>query len=198
MKTTIEISLDRIKKGNHLEFSHLLKRYSGELLIFSNGMLGDRETAEELVSDTFLKIWERRESITEIKDLKGYLFVSVRNRCLNALKKNQLNMVSFEDLSDYHIEKVSMPEDHSLEQDIIDIINNAVERLPVKCKMVFSLSKMQGFKNKEIAELLEISEKTVEYHLKTAIEKLCDMLDVKREGGSKSILNALTILFGII
>lgn len=196
MKQDNIIDLEKIKGGSQIEFSRMLNFYTKDLFIFTLGILGNKENAEEVVNDVFLNIWENRKKIIDIKNLKGYLFIAVKNRALSALKSKK-DIVNIDDLPTFYIDKIKAPADHSIPSDTMEVINLAIDKLPPKCKMVFSLSKLQGFKNHEIATMLEVTEKTVEYHLKTAVTKLCDALDHLRSSNKEDNLRILSILFSI-
>ncbi|MCT4648403.1 MAG: RNA polymerase sigma-70 factor [Carboxylicivirga sp.] len=168
------LNISLIKKGNQLEFTHLVNLYSQDLYIFASGFVKNSQQAEEVVSDVFIKLWESRLRINEIKDLKNYLFIAVRNSCLTFLNRRKKNEFSLDALSYYYIEKHNAYSEEYISSELVDQIYEAIEYLPPKCKLVFSMAKIQGFKRKEIASILDISEKTVEYHLKTAVAKILD------------------------
>ncbi|MBS2212672.1 RNA polymerase sigma-70 factor [Carboxylicivirga mesophila] len=184
-----------ISQGDELEFAHFMSKYSSGLYSFARGFLRSKETAEEVVSDVFLKLWKNRNKISDIEDIKSYLFISVRNSCLTAIKRNRLNEVSLDELSSYNIERIEVPEEEGFNTELIDSLNEAIESLPPKCKLVFSMAKLQGFKRKEIAEILDISQKTVEYHLKTAVTKLIDQVGNNKRHSAKEGVRLLTLLF---
>lgn len=172
------INLHLISKGNQLEFGRLVSHYSNELLNFAKGYTGQKEMAEEIVGDVFIKLWEKRKNLSSVKNLKSYLFIAVKNACYTASNKKS-NEIFFNELSEFHLDKIAVPESQQIESDLMDMINNAIEKLPPKCKLVFSMAKIQGFNHKEIAQIVGISEKTVEYHTAKAVKKILDIIKNK-------------------
>jgi RNA polymerase sigma-70 factor (ECF subfamily) len=139
--------------------------------------------AEEVVSDVFVKVWQARQQLSEISNIKGYLFNAVRNQSITYLRKQNKDVVSIEDIHQYYFEPIDTPDDSELKDEQLKQIYRAIDYLPTQTKMVFSLAKIQGLKYKEIAELLDISVKTVDYHVASAVKKICESID-KEEGGN--------------
>lgn len=177
------INLDLIQNGNHLEFARLMDRYSDALFLFAKGILASSPLAEEVVSDVFVKVWQARQQLSEISNIKGYLFNAVRNQSITYLRKQNKDVVSIEDIHQYYFEPIDTPDDSELKDEQLKQIYRAIDYLPTQTKMVFSLAKIQGLKYKEIAELLDISVKTVDYHVASAVKKICESID-KEEGGN--------------
>lgn len=190
-----EININLIEQGNHIEFARLVDACTPDLFLFAKGILARSEIAEEVVSDVFLKLWENRHELSKIANLKSYLYTAVRNKSISALRSVKKEVISWEDLPDYHYEPVAAPDDSTIDQETLDQINKAIEYLPSKTKMVFSLAKIQGLKYKEIAELLDIKVKTVDYHVAVAVEKICKSLESSQKYPQDKTLQVLTLLF---
>ena len=193
----ISINKDLIQQGSHIEFARLVDLYSHDLFCFANGMMAHTQLSEEIVSDVFIKIWENRSDLLDIEHLKSYLYAAVRNQAVSALRRRNKDILSLEDIQDYHYEPVAAHEDSIIDQETLEQINRAIEYLPAKTKMVFSLAKIQGLKYKEIAQLLDIKVKTVDYHVAAAVEKICQSMGVKRKQASVDVQKMLLLLFGI-
>ena len=123
--------------------------------------------AEEVVNDVFVGIWERHSEMFSDPGLKSYLFRSVKNRCLNNIKRQRLPFDEMPVASKDHgaldqLEAKEMSERITLE----------IDKLPTKCKQVFLLSRMHEMSYKEIAELMDISPKTVENQIGIALKFL--------------------------
>lgn len=174
-KEIINISL--IQEGNHLEFARLMDIYTDALFLFAKGILANSQLAEEVVSDVFIKVWESRDKLSVIADLKSYLYSAVHNQAISSLRKENKNIVSIEDIDHFHFEPADTPDDGLIQEEQLRKIYKAVNRLPAQTKMVFSLAKVQGLKYKEIAKVLGISVKTVDYHVASAVKKICESLD---------------------
>ncbi|MCG8579810.1 MAG: RNA polymerase sigma-70 factor [Bacteroidales bacterium] len=183
------INLQLIQQGNHLEFARLMDLYSNDLFLFAKGILSDSLVSEETVSDVFVKVWEGRERLERVSNLKSYLYSAVRNRAISYLRaqKNK-DIVSIEDITTYYFEPVDAPDDSALKEEKLQQILRAIDYLPAQTKMVFSLAKVQGLKYKEIAEILNIKVKTVDYHVASAIKKICEAIEKEAQSDSQQIL----------
>jgi RNA polymerase sigma-70 factor (ECF subfamily) len=160
---------------------------SDELLWFAIGFLKNKEIAEEIVSDVYVKIWNGRNQLEKINNLKSYLFTSVRNGCVSHLRKvKNEKTVSIDSVNEFSFMPVEGPEDSLIEKEIIEQIYAVIETLPCKCKMVFTLAKINGLKYREIAEVLDITEKTVNNHLVLAVKKITESLNVTKKAKEKT------------
>lgn len=132
-----------------------------------------RAAAGEIVNDVFVKIWVNRSQLSDIDNLDAYLFTITRNLSLDYLRK-----VSGKHF--YNIDEVAFPvltvapsaEDSMICGELIKKINEEINKLPPKCKLIFKLVKVDELKYKEVAALLDISVKTVEAQMSIALKKL--------------------------
>jgi RNA polymerase sigma-70 factor (ECF subfamily) len=163
----------QIGQSNQKAFEDLYRLFFPRLYNFALLYVHKKEAAEEIVNDIMVKIWERRATITAIENLETYVFTSVRNHSLNYLHKYSHYHVAIESESGLG-EMVSMndPEKELEWKEISFKLNMAVEQLPEQCRTVFRLIKEEGFKYKQVAEILGISPRTVETQLFRAIKKL--------------------------
>uniref|UniRef100_UPI0032165AB3 RNA polymerase sigma-70 factor n=1 Tax=uncultured Draconibacterium sp. TaxID=1573823 RepID=UPI0032165AB3 len=166
-----------LKKGNKSAFEKIYEEYYEMLLYISLQYLSSREDAKEAVQDAFVKLWANKESVKENASLRNFLYTITKNNCLNILKKQEVILRSQEDLKwmeiHYHHEAMNRLGFDFLEfKELKQKIEDAIERLPDHCREVFRLSRFSQLKNKEIAERLEISEKTVESHITKALRLL--------------------------
>jgi RNA polymerase sigma-70 factor (family 1) len=143
------------------------------LFQFVTGIVKSRQSAEEIVSDLFMKIWEKRKSLEEIQNLRVYCFVSARHLSINQLEKQKRHHHS--DIDDYKTRLFHTspdPEECMISTEMLRLIHNVVEDLPPRCKLSFKLVKEYGFKYREAAEILQVSEKTIENQLSIALKKI--------------------------
>lgn len=164
--------LNLIKADHEAAFKELYCRYWKHLYAFAYNRVRSREVAEEIVQDFLTHFWLNRHKLNIQTSFEGYVYTSIKNLVLNYFareaRKSQL------------LEKVSMnisALDNSTEELIMlhelrSVITREVSQLPVKCRSVFELSRLENKSNKEIAQTLGISEKTVEGHLSKAIKRL--------------------------
>lgn len=127
-----------------------------------------REDANEIVNDTFMAIWEKRDELIEGQSLKPLLYTIVRNKSLNWLKKKKIDTTDFEngfEVASSHVSAIDLLQAKETEQQVHALI----EKLPAKCRQIFVMSRREFLSNKEIATILDISEKTVENQITIAI-----------------------------
>jgi RNA polymerase sigma-70 factor (family 1) len=140
---------------------------------FARTLVPSRETAEEIVSDVFIKVWERRKELEKIENLRVYLYVATRNVAFNYLDKQKRTPThSIDDISAEFTSIYFDPEQLLITADMLALIQKAIDQLPPKCKMIFKLVKDDGLKYREVAEVLGLSVKTVENQLAIALEKI--------------------------
>lgn len=181
MKTVITEQTN--EKLTKLGLQKLMDLYSDDLLFFVRGIVRNNEIAEELVSDVFVKLWSKREYFSDIINIKSYLFILARNESISFMRKNnRTKIVSLEELGDYHFTPLEENNGSELfDQVMINQINEAIDSLPAKCKMAFSLAKVNGLKYKEVAEIMKISPLTVKNHVAYAFEKICSKIGLSKK-----------------
>lgn len=132
--------------------------------MFALRIVGDAETAEDMVADSFSKVWQKIIAGIEIENFKAYMYMTVRNECLLFLR----NKKETED-----IENIPAITEDSIDTSERDAkIWKAIDELPEKCRQVFLLSKRDGLSNEEIAEEMGISIKTVKNQMTKAFSRL--------------------------
>jgi RNA polymerase sigma-70 factor (ECF subfamily) len=150
----------------------LFRDHFNGLCRFAAGYVKDDEAAREIVQDSFVSLWEKRDVIDLSKPVKTYLSTTVRNKCLNYLrdhKKFSNDLLALENLSH---ETVYDQSDRLVESDIRIQIATAIEELPEKRREIFKLSRYQNLKYQQIADHLQISVKTVETQMSKALEHM--------------------------
>ncbi|XHR96327.1 RNA polymerase sigma factor [Mucilaginibacter sp. UC70_90] len=146
---------------------------------FSYCLLKSPELAEEVASDVMITIWRKRKTITSINNIKVYAFVIAKNLCLNILKCNSRGrIVSLDDVA-VNLQIDTTPEWILINDELRKSLNNAINKLPTRCKMIFRLVKEDGLSYKEVSEILDISIKTVDSQLVIASRRLS--VSIKKE-----------------
>lgn len=161
--------IDQIRKGNRLAFNALYLRYWEGLYRFAYGILGDEDQAKDILQDIFFALWRNRESL-EIRSAAAYLYRSVRYEVTRALRKGRLTAAHEEYLAG--LPSPLTPESHLHLADLEDQVKATLERLPRKSREVFYLSRFKELSNKEIAQKLSLSPRTVEWHISSALQSL--------------------------
>jgi RNA polymerase sigma-70 factor (family 1) len=165
-------------EGDEKAFSELFRHFYDRLLYFSIQYVYTREAAEEIVSDVFVKIWNRREELEKIANLEVYLFVAVKNHSLNYLEQySSLRITPLNDVTGLSQLTNSVDPERTMEwKEILFKMDQEVGRLPDQCRRVFKLIKEEGFKYKDVAEILNISPRTVETQLFRAMKRLNEVI----------------------
>lgn len=146
---------------------------------FSYNILQDKSISEEIVSDTMLKIWEMGSKLSQIQFLKIYLITSVKNACFTYLasKKHKQSLSESIDNDDVQMCNGENPEQLYIYSEVTQRVNKVIASLPLKCQLVFRLIKEEGLSYKEVSKVLEISQNTIETHMRIALRKI--RLDLK-------------------
>lgn len=143
------------------------------LFHFARTLVKSKESAEEIVSDVFIKVWEKRKELEKIDNLKVYLYVSTRNMAFNYLEKQKRNATApIVEFSAAFTSVYLDPEQLMISADMLALVQRAIDQLPPKCRTIFKLVKQDGLKYREVAEVLDISVKTVENQLAIALHKI--------------------------
>lgn len=151
-----------------------------KLMRFANSMLKSNEDAEEVVSDFFISIWQRRSTLIALEKPKLYFFIGVKNAAINKLKLIKRQHIPPLEEWSTKLESVFFnPDELLFSKEFTKKIMACVNELPPKCKVIFKLIKEEGFKYAEVAQLLEISVKTVEAQMAIAMRKLKSSLEFK-------------------
>lgn len=141
---------------------------------FARALVKSKELAEEVVSDVFIKVWEKRKELATVENLKLYLYVATRHIALNYLDAQKRKQTSPLDHLQ-HSEWITVyldPEKLLITADMLALVRKAIDQLPPQCKIIFKLVKEDGLKYREVAEILKISVKTVENQLAIALRKI--------------------------
>ena len=169
------------RKLDKVSFEHLFRNYFSPLCLFGMKYLKDMDTTKEIVHDVFVNIWSKRNELDLNKSLKTYLFTSVYNRSLNYIR-DQKKFKGVEELRSEHHEQSFFDASAELEgKELQGQIQKAIDSLPERTRKIFVMNRFEGFKYKEIAEKLEISQKTVEAQISSALKVLREKLRIYLE-----------------
>lgn len=164
-------AIAKIKYGDKEAFTFLYERYWPKVYNFTNLYVLSSDAAEEIVQEVFIKLWENRESIDEQKNFDGYLFIVTRNLIFNHSRQD-FNRTFYQDTLFDAIEEPHSVEEELETADLREYIYSLIGMLPPRQKEVFKLSREEHLTYGEIAQKLQISEKTVERHMGEALKFL--------------------------
>jgi RNA polymerase sigma-70 factor (family 1) len=185
-------------------FELLFHLLNNSLTKFCILYVNQREIAEEIVSDIFIKCWLNRKTLTEILNPETYLFVAVKNQSLNHIKKySSIHLVQIEETNSVEFVNTYNPQKEIENKELIFRMDKAITALPQQCRIVFRLIKEDGMKYKEVAEILNISPRTVQTQLFRAVKKLSIVLSNYNklnnpEVHTGNIFKALSVVIGIL
>lgn len=171
--------LNELKQGNKAAYEFLFRTYYIPLCIYAQRYLKRKDLAEDIVSDTFFNIWKNRRKIEIRLSLNAYLYQAVSKNSLNHLRKKKKE----QSLEDYHLTQsgdsdIFFKTDTEIPSDVLYIkelgekIREGIEKLPPQQQTTFKLKRYEDRKNKDIAEIMGVSVKTVEMHFSLALLSL--------------------------
>lgn len=165
-------------------FGQLFMAFLPNLTSFAQSIIRNKELSEEIVSDVFIKVWQYRENLCKIDNLKLYLYVSIKNTAFNYLSRHyRKEMIAIDDMSLESISIQNNPEELLITSEALNRINAAIKMLPPRCKVIFKLAKEDGLKYSEIAQLLNISVNTIDNQMAIAVKKIAAAInfDLRKE-----------------
>lgn len=166
--------LAAIASSDEKALQQFFNRYYKTLVGTAFNILKDEEQAKDIVQDLFFWLWKNRESLSIKSSVLAYFKRATINRCLNLLKKNQ----KFSDQEDWQepIQASPNPQELMEAQELEAFVAQVLLQLPERCRLIFTLKRLEGLSIKEIAEKLEISPKTVENQITKALKHLSSSL----------------------
>ncbi len=161
------------------QYNRIFEELYEPLCRYSYRFVFSSDVAEDIVQETFSNLWLNWKRLSKIKSLKAYLYTSVKNNSVRELQRNyyKTNNLNIEDFAHAGSEANQETAQQTMEYDeLLLIVEKALEHLPRKCRIIFVMKRFDGKTNKEIAELLNISVKTVEAQMTIAIKKLSQII----------------------
>src|SRR5215207_4306978 len=169
-ESALQCIKDKIALGDQNAFRELFNFFSKKLTHFAISIVKSNDAAREIVDEVFIRIWRNKENITGIQHLKVYLYTATKNTSLNYLSSRaRQNITEPFDFFSVELCDEQSPEKKLITAELLKKINGAIELLPPRCKMVFKLVREDGLSYKEVAEVLNISTKTVDAQMVIAV-----------------------------
>ena len=163
----------KLSKGDKKAFKYVYTTYYNKLYVYLLSFTKDNYLAEDIAQNVLMKLWERRTKLQIHTSLKSYLYKSAYYSFIDNYKLDKKVNKKIEDLKYESLNKViDSNEDEAIMEARLSFLSKAIESLPPQCKKVLFLSKIEGYKNKEIAKALNLSVKTVENHMSNAFRLL--------------------------
>lgn len=192
MKNPAHYSIAEFKQGDTKAFEAIYAAHYGPLYYFVKRIINERPEAEDIVAETFVKLWNLRANFETPNNIKAFLFITARNACLDYLRMAQrqnTHQQAFQYISLQDAEFTVVHDD--IKADLLGQVYTEIENLPPKCRQVFKLAYMDGLKNEEIARLLSLSYQTVKNQKLRASKIL-------RLALSKNLILLLLLIFFLV
>lgn len=168
---------DKLRKGDEAAFKVIYNKYVPRLYYFVQEYIPHSDITENIIQDTLMTLWDKKETLADDTNLAAYLFTVAKNNCLYKLRDLKYSKKLYDSTALGTLELkanldalVSLDTSSLTFQEIKHIIDNTLEQLPAQCRVVFQLSRFEDKKYKEIAEELNISVKAVEGHISKALK----------------------------
>ncbi|WP_159018248.1 RNA polymerase sigma factor [Algibacter sp. L3A6] len=176
-----------LKKGSTAAYTQLVDLFHQKLCVYAYSLTHDHSTAEDIVQNVFVSIWQKREKLKDDFNLKNYLYKSIYNQFIDLYRKEKAT-IALEKKYIEALDTVVEDQDNNIEN-LISLVKQEIQNLPPKCKQTFILSRQEGLTNVEIAEYQNVSIKTVEAQITKAFSI------IRKNIGSKTS-GILFLLFG--
>lgn len=175
--TQEENSIKGLSRGDKKSFELLFLHHQPALVNFLRGFIKDSEQARDMAQDIFLNVWHNREKLGEIHSFKAYLFKMAKNAVCNYYDHLLVND-KFEARQMTQPEESENIEEALFAKELQVLIETAVCKMPTQRKLIYTMSRIEGINNNDIAEKLHITKRTVENHLTAALADVRKMIKV--------------------
>ena len=169
----------RLKEGDEKSLESVMSLYQKRLFNFALLYVHSEYVAEEIVNDVFIALWNKKEDLRDTDNILSYLLIITKNLCLNYLRKERLELVDIDSLTEeqiYQRGNMGVLEDevmnNLLYEDCTNKIYTILKKLPPKTREIFLMSRQDGKKNREIAAEMNLLEKSIEYHITKALGEI--------------------------
>lgn len=187
----IKLLLLQFRKGNQRAFERLYRMHSRYLLSNIRALVKDKDVADEILQDVFLKVWENREVVDPDKSFRNFLYTITKNMVYDYMRRVALDIRKRHELMQTALEIYTHVEEQLINKENDALLSDAVEHLPTQCRKVYTLSKFDGKSHQEISEHLNISLATVNNHMVKANRQIRSFV---LKNGELSLIIAIILL----
>lgn len=153
--------LIELKGQNPKAFAFFFDRHYNPLCYFAERLVRDQQVAEDIVEESFMKLWDKRSDFESEHGIKAFLYITTRNACINMIKQSQRDTLSQAEMLYLAEKKEGFVLNEMIRAEVLRVIGQELNRLPVQCRTILKMSYEKGLKNHEIANKLAISIHTV-------------------------------------
>ena len=182
--------VQKLIAGDDFAFSSIFKTYYVDLVMFAGTFVHDKQAAEEIVQDVFIRLWEYRESVVITSSLRSFLLKSVQNKCIDTIRHLKIVEDYQSKIQNYPLLLENDTENYVLYSELEDDLKKALEKLPADISKIFLLNRFEGLTYPEIASQLNLSVRMVEIRMGKALALLKQLL--------KDYLITIAILISIL
>lgn len=161
----------RLKVGDKKAFEEIFRKYREKIYYFAIRYYNSCEDAENVVQDVFIKLWDERENVKEDLSLNNYIYTIAKNHLFN-IQRKKINEKAYRSYLIEHLIQIPNLENEMIFADLKATIDKVIDELPAQRKKVFVMGNMEGMSNKEMAEVLNLSVRTIEVHKSLALQTL--------------------------
>jgi RNA polymerase sigma-70 factor (family 1) len=174
MKQLTDETLIEFSQGSPHAFQAIFDSFRMRIFYFVKKLIDDVPTAEEITSDTFVKLYRLHDRFNTINNIQAFLFITARNASLDFLKYRQRQREHLTDLQHHEEQEMDVPlfAETNIEADVLQFIYSEIEKLPERSRMICKLHFIEGIPVREIASLMKISPQTVANQKHTALKHL--------------------------
>lgn len=198
MNTINHLLLNQIAEGDKKAFDIFFKHYYPKLIQFACIFVSSTQQAEDVVADVLTNMLIHRKRVFILEHFEAYLYSSVKNKALSSIKRQEKVNSYPQNLQNFRQMAAVSADPHELlvEQELHTLIREIIHNFPPKRKIVFQLIREDGLSYRQAADLMEISERTVEVHLKLAVKALRQRIEqyMDQKETKKAMLNLVKVL----
>ncbi len=164
--------LQKVALGDEAAFARLFHAWRDKLYFFTLKFTQSPQQSEDLVQDVFVKLWLHREQLSEISNFSAWIYRVIKNQAISALRKIALETTLMAELKKEAVAGGQPVEEELFHKQLQQKLMEVIEQLPPRQKQIYTLTRMEGMKQEEVAKLLGISLSTVQNHMTEALRKL--------------------------
>jgi RNA polymerase sigma-70 factor (ECF subfamily) len=163
--------VSRLKRGDKKAFEEIFRKYREKVYYFAIRYYNIPEDAKNVVQDVFIKLWEERSNIKEELSLNNYIYTITKNHLFNVQRK-KINEKAYRNYIIDHLVQVPNLENELIYADLKEKIDQVIEILPPQRKKVFLMVNVEGLSNREVADIMNLSIRTIEVHKSLALQTI--------------------------
>ena len=184
MYTISQKIIESIVAGNEPAFRTFFDFYWDNIYSTAYAFTKSESLSEEIVQEVFVKVWLKREQLSSVENIEAWLFIIARNHILNVLQKKLKEDTFLKSLEGYFSVVNGSPEDLLFKKEAEALVSNAINQLPKQQQTIYTLSRIAGLSQEEIAAKLNISKNTVKSHMNKALNAIRIYIESQSAGAS--------------